>query len=514
MTEFKTCTTIFLQNLFLLIVVIINELQGSQSACPLWHVELKGKCYCAQELIGLIECDSSRNALNIANGMCLTWDGKTDSVHISYCLFVPVDHTMCKMGSYEISTNVSGLELNKWTCGRLNRQGAQCMQCISGYGPAALSDGVSCASCSKHRHLWILNLLLQLLLLTVMFITILVLQIKGTASPWNIIITYSQLVVNALMYDISLNNDISCYIGNKVTVKFIITILGVSNLDFLRLVIPPLCISSSLKAINTLFFDYIVALYPILMTMLVYALIKLYDHNFKIVIVLSLPLQKLYHYFHGRWNPKQSILSTFATFLLLSYSKLLFVSCNFLFAVQSYNSTGNFVPDSTVLLHDPSVPYFKSKHIPYIILALSAITIFILLPPLFLLLYPTRLFKRLLTCCGFQRWDILHMIMDTFQGWYKDGTEGTYDYRPLSALYMLLRIGLVGEFLTVIALSPHSNGYLKWLLTGYFHILLGTCFLIAKPYKKQWMNNVDGLILIAIGIYCCLPLFPRAYRGH
>ena len=53
------------------------------------------------------------------------------------------------------------------------------------------------------------------------------------------------------------------------------------------------------------------------------------------------------------------------------------------------------------------------------------------------------------------------MIMDTFQGWYKDGTEGTYDYRPLSALYMLLRMALVGEFLAVIALSPKNTGILK-----------------------------------------------------
>ena len=94
------------------------------------------------------------------------------------------------------------------------------------------------------------------------------------------------------------------------------------------------------------------------------------------------------------------------------------------------------------------------------------------------------------------------MIMDTFQGWYKDGTEGTYDYRPLSALYMLLRIGLVGEFLTVIAVSPQSGGTSKWYITGYLHILLGNFFLITKPYKKQWMNKVDGLILIVIGLFC------------
>ena len=78
-------------------------------------------------------------------------------------------------------------------CGKLNCQGVQCKQCISGYGPAALSDGISCANCSEHRHLWILNLLLQVSLLVTMFVIIMVLQIKGTASPWNIIITYSQL---------------------------------------------------------------------------------------------------------------------------------------------------------------------------------------------------------------------------------------------------------------------------------------------------------------------------------
>ena len=42
---------------------------------------------------------------------------------------------------------------------------------------------------------------------------------------------------------------------------------------------------------STLFFDYIIALYPILMTILVYALIELYDHNCKI-IYLSYPFKK------------------------------------------------------------------------------------------------------------------------------------------------------------------------------------------------------------------------------
>ena len=50
------------------------------------------------------------------------------------------------------------------------------------------------------------------------------------------------------------------------------------------------------------------------------------------------------------------------------------------------------------------------------------------------------------------------MIMDTSQGWYKDGTEGKWDYRSISALFMLLRIALVAEFLIVIQLFLQSKG--------------------------------------------------------
>ena len=104
------------------------------------------------------------------------------------------------------------------------------------------------------------------------------------------------------------------------------------------------------------------------------------------------------------------------------------------------------------------------------------------------------------------------MIMDTFQGWYKDGTEGTYDYRPLSALYMLLRITLLGEFLAIIGKGLKSRGILKWLITVWFHVLLGSFFLIAKPYKKHWMNIVDGLILILVGLCCYMNPVVEVYH--
>ena len=486
--------TVMLGSALIIILSPTVTLCGEVTDCPLWQVKHGEKCECVSSFKAALVC--KKDTLLVQDFFCITWDNDTNSARVSYCLFTPINISSCREGHYNVSTKLSGQQLNKWMCGKLNRQGTQCKECISGYGPAVFSDGISCADCSQHRYMWILNLLLQLLCVTIMFVVIMLLKIKGSSCPWNIIITYSQLTVNAVVYDIHLRNQMLCFVGEKAIIA-ILTILGVSNLDFFQMVIPPLCVSTSMKAIDTLFFDYIVALYPVLITVVLYLLIELHDHDCCVIVVLSLPLRRINHIFRG--NLKQNIISTFATFLLLSYSKLLFVSCKFLFAVQSYNSSGDPIPNSTVLLYDPTITFFKIDHIPYIIVALFVIATFILLPPFLLLTYLSRFFRKLFTFCGFQRWGILQMIMDAFQGWYKDGTEGTRDYRPVSAFFMLLKIALMGEFLTVIQLSLQSEDGKKWIVTGVVHVLLGIFHLTTKPYKKRWMNNVDGSLLMLIG---------------
>ena len=79
-------------------------------------------------------------------------------------------------------------------CHSFNRQGTQCSQCISGYGPAVFSDGINCADYLKHKYLWILNFMFQLTMVTLMCRAFMIFQIKGTSSPLNIIITYTQNV--------------------------------------------------------------------------------------------------------------------------------------------------------------------------------------------------------------------------------------------------------------------------------------------------------------------------------
>ena len=229
--------------------------------CPLWHIHnSNGACQCGASLNGVISCD--KKFIHVETGYCLTWNNLTNSEELYRCRFT---HWMFPHTSerYSIPINISAEKLDYRMCNSFNRQGAQCSQCISGYGPAVFSDDITCADCSKRKFLWILNLAFQLTTMTLICLIFMLLQIKGTSSPLNIVIAYIQNI--AFEYKLSE----FYYLGKKANAVFT-TILGIWNLDYFRLVLPPLCVSSSLKVIHCVLFQYILAIYPLLFIGIIY----------------------------------------------------------------------------------------------------------------------------------------------------------------------------------------------------------------------------------------------------
>ena len=468
-----------------------------QPECPIWHIYSKDSesCQCCPSADGLVKCE--KEYVHIIRGHCLTWNNATNDIEISHCLYINQDLNLCGITDmYSVSNDVTGPKLNNVTCELYHRHGALCQYCIDGYGPAAFSDGVSCADCSRYKYFWLLNLLFQLMMVTLLYLVVVFFQIKGTCSPFNVIITNCQLGLSAILIGSGLRALIICVTGKRFTI-ILLTLVGVFNLDFLRFIIPPLCISPSLKSIHVLLFDYIIALYPIIFTVVIYVSIELYDRNCRIIVSLSAPFKMLWC---RNWRPKETILSTCATFLLLSYTKFLSVSISLLVSVHVRDCNGEVITNSVVLLYDPSVKFLCSEHIPYVILALSVVIVFVLFPPLLLLFYPTRLFRKCLSCCGFRRWDILPLVMDVFQGWYKDGTEGTYDYRYFSALYMILRIVLSFAFFELLMEESYDVILFK-AVVGLLYVLLWIMFFVLKPYKVSWMNYTDGAVSLMLGFF-------------
>ena len=148
------------------------------------------------------------------------------------------------------------------------------------------------------------------------------------------------------------------------------------------------------------------------------------------------------------------------------------------------------------LYYDGSMEYFGMHHLPYAVVAILVLLVFTFFPILLLCLYPCRCFQRLLNRyhCNSQ---VLHYFMDSFQGCFKEGTNGNTDCRYFSALYLITRITMHLGFIVT------TNTFSTFFQTV---LLLGMIVLLAffKPYKKQLYTNLDILFLamLCIAVNC------------
>ena len=103
------------------------------------------------------------------------------------------------------------------------------------------------------------------------------------------------------------------------------------------------CVSQDLKNIHVLALQYVSAFYPLLLITLTYACVELHGHNFRPIVWLWKPFHRCCVNARRRWDTKASLIDVFATFLLLSYSKFLYVSLYLLDETVIHNADGEHV---------------------------------------------------------------------------------------------------------------------------------------------------------------------------
>ena len=185
----------------------------------------------------------------------------------------------------------------------------------------------------------------------------------------------------------------------EVSILASVTLGGFWNLDFFRFIIPQFCIRDRLTNLHVLTMEYLVALFPLFLTALTYIIIQLHARDCRILAYLwrpfsvcFAPLVRRYH-----WNPAESLVHVFVTFLILSYSKFLFVSFTLLRYTPIHNSTGAVVAPR-VLYYDASVAFLSREDYAFALLAIFVLLTFNILPLLVVILYPTRAFQKCLNC--------------------------------------------------------------------------------------------------------------------
>ena len=78
--------------------------------------------------------------------------------------------------------------------------------------------------------------------------------------------------------------------------------------------------------------------------------------------------------------------------------------------------------------------------------------------------------------------------MDTFQGGFKDGTNGTRDCQYLAALYLMTRVAL---YLSVgISIVTFNTSMISGVL-----LIVIVLLAIFQPYKESLFNKLDICLL-------------------
>ncbi len=283
-----------------------------------------------------------------------------------------------------------------------------------------------------------------------------------------------------------------------------VTLFTSWNLDFFRLLIPPFCVSENLSNLQVLCMDYIVAFYPLLLTVVMYVCIQQHARGCRLLVCLWMPfgycLSPVVSRFN--WNPAASTIPIFASFLLLSSSKILCVSISLLQSIHiTYMSNiGKIQESSSLLYYDPNVTFFCRSHLPYAVLAVVVSTTFVILPGLLLILYPTRLFQKLLNCCGLSR-PAVHAFADAFNGCYKNGTNATRDYCSFAGVYLLARILIFMRWQS--GSSPTRS---------LFTIVALFIFSFTSPNKCRVLNFIESFGLTVLGCRVCITQYQGVFN--
>ena len=453
----------------------------------------------------IIRCHHNRGYVRV--GFCATYDNSSGLISVAVCPFFKSDcfnvTRFNKHGHYvRLPDNIS--ELNDYLCRPMNRKGRVCSECMDGYGPAVMSVGfdVQCANCAGSWHGILLFLFLEFFPATIFYLIILVFQVNITSGTITCYILYSQLAI--ITYDRLTAGDIfdvtdiffAANVNSQLPFNLLLTAYDVWNLRFFRYLLPPFCVNSTLKPIHLIYLSYISVFYPLCLIIITWAGIELYDRNFKPLVCLCRILVSCFVRARRSWNARSDLVNVFASFFLLSFSKVLF---QFVYLITYQKIYGD---DSTfVLQYDLSVPYGSTQHIAFAAPSVLFSIIFIVLPTVLLIFYPFRVFRALLSKCKLDG-IVLNTFVEKFYGCYRNGLDGGKDMRSFAGLYFVVRIViLVPNVLGgLIHISQDDAFYLRDVILSTAAILVALC----RPYKAAYMNVIDALFLTHLGLSCHL----------
>ena len=182
------------------------------------------------------------------------------------------------------------------------------------------------------------------------------------------------------------------------------------------------------------------------------------------------------------------MIDAFSTFFLLSNVKFLSVSFDLLAPTRVFQLYPDHYNHTWGLYYAAGVEYFGKDHLPYAILAIVVLCVFVVLPTALLALYPFSFFQRFLNLFPL-RWVVLHTFMDAFTGCYKNGTDpGTRDYRWFASVIFITRFALFIAYALILNVVFFSVGAVVLMF-------LAALIMVIQPYKLPSYNVTNAVFM-------------------
>ena len=496
------------------------------TSCPTWlHLSGDGKCVCLPFHTWVV-CENETQ-VGVIDSYCLTSNGDGNNTSVVGLCLAAQNHGDKLLSRDGVYNKVFGnlLEQEKQTCGYLYRQGRLCGKCKPNHSMSAYSYDIKCHPCTSSVWRSVVEYVcIAYLPLTIFLCVVIVFRINVTSPAMNVPVLCCQLLSLPayLMLLLQWTRDTHAV----YYIKFLSTLYGIWNLDFFRLLIPPICLP--LNTMQMMALDYLVAVYPFIILTCFYVLLRAHDRGCRVVVRLWRPFLWCTARLRQQWNIRHSIIDAFATFFLLSYIKLLNVSIALLTSTSVRNATGSWV--GNFLYYDATVEYMGPAHRPYAVLAILVVVVGVLFPLVLLLLYPMQRFQKCLNRCGLNS-PGLQMFMQCFQGYYRDRTDGGRECRYFAAVYPAFRIAayiiysitLSGNFgsaftilsgiviITIVFVSPYKQPYERY---SKLDIAMMFSFGAISPgifFATSLNDNKHVLIYVVYILFVLLSLTPLVY---
>ena len=477
--------------------------------CRPWYRynDSSGQCVCTDRKVSHsmnqeIKCSVYEEGVAIAPGYCTTYKEGRGTV-IAECLYFKPDGLNLTRDGYSLPQNIS--ELNSYMCAHMNRNNTLCSDCIDGFGPSFTSPGFECCNCTGLWHGVLLYLIVDLAPITLLYLIMVLFHISMSSAPMTGYVMYSQFFMYELIYDRS--HPVNYIVLSKAKhtslgLKVVLGLYGIWNLDPIRYIVPPFCVSTKLNLTQVALLGYVSAFYPLCLIFLTWICVELHGRNFRPIVLLWRPVNKYLVKLRNECDLKSDLIGVFASFFFLSYSKLLYQST----MILSCQAAENIDPKqgTLVTLLDPGIKCDTSRYHLVIKILVSLVLLFcVVLPSVLFLLYSTRCFQACLSKC--QRLNgaciaSLSIFMERYQSCCRDGLNGGRDMRIFAGFYFILRLFM--GFYRTLELYKVSISF--WT---YQTILFSTAALIiatVKPYKKTHVNILETLLLALAALLCHL----------